>query len=300
MKPVLQRGGAVLALVLLSAWTASGQGGGNAEEEKALFKRAEAFVAAFNSGNAKAVAEFWAPDGDFVDQTGKHLKGRPAIEQAFSGFFAENKGVKLLIQIKSLTFPTPDTAVEDGVTDVLGPDGGPPTQARYTIVHVKKSGTWYLQSVRESVFVPATNYEQLRGLEWLVGDWVDDGDKGEVARVSFAWAANQNYLISSFGTTIKELPVGGGSQWITWDPKAKQIRSWIFDGTGSFGESTWSGGAGKWTIKNSMTLRDGKQATSTNIVIRVDPDTMTFQATDRIMDGKAVPDTKVIKLKRVK
>jgi uncharacterized protein (TIGR02246 family) len=300
VKPSGKRAALVSAALLLGVVAARGQGGDHPKEEKALFKRAEAFVAAFNKGDAKTVAEFWTPEGDYINQTGKHFKGRAAIEKAFAGFFADNKGVKLLIQIKALTFVSPEMAVEDGVSNVLSVDGGPPTQARYTIVHVKKNGQWHLFSVRESLFVPATAYEHLSALEWLVGDWMDEGDKGEVARASFTWAANQNYLIGSFGTTIKDVAVGGATQWIAWDPVAKSIRSWTFDGSGSFGESSWTGSGGKWTIKNKMILHDGKQTSSTNVVTRVDADTLTFQAVDRMLDGKAMPDTKVIKMKRVK
>jgi uncharacterized protein (TIGR02246 family) len=56
---------------------------GDKQEEAALFKRAEAFVAAFNKGDAKALAGFWTPDGMYRDQTGNDYKGRPAIEKMF-------------------------------------------------------------------------------------------------------------------------------------------------------------------------------------------------------------------------
>jgi uncharacterized protein (TIGR03000 family) len=56
---------------------------GNPEAEAALRKRAEEFIAAFNSGDANAVAAFWAPDGDYIDQAGTTLSGRQAIAAAF-------------------------------------------------------------------------------------------------------------------------------------------------------------------------------------------------------------------------
>jgi hypothetical protein len=40
---------------------------------------AKAFVDAFHKGDAKAVAAFWMPDGDYVDEHGRILKGRKAI-----------------------------------------------------------------------------------------------------------------------------------------------------------------------------------------------------------------------------
>ena len=60
------------------------------------------------------MAAFWAENGDYVDLNGRHLQGRSAIEEALKDFFAENKGLKLRIDVKSVRFVTPDTAIEDG------------------------------------------------------------------------------------------------------------------------------------------------------------------------------------------
>src|SRR3984957_17808971 len=128
-----------------------------AKEEAGLLKRAEAFVEAFHKGDAKAVAAFWTTDGDYTDLTGKRLTGREEIEKSFTAFFTENKGAKVRIEIESLRFITPEVAIEDGMTAVLSPDGGPPSRAKYTIVNVKKDGQWQIGSVRESVYTPQSN-----------------------------------------------------------------------------------------------------------------------------------------------
>src|SRR6516165_2625505 len=62
---------------------------GDDKDKAAIQKNAEAFVEAFHKGDAKALAAFWTPDGDYTDQTGRHTKGREAIEKVFKGFFAE-------------------------------------------------------------------------------------------------------------------------------------------------------------------------------------------------------------------
>jgi uncharacterized protein (TIGR02246 family) len=157
-------------------------------QEVVITKLAEAFVEAFQKGDAKAVAASWTENGDYVDLTGRHLQGRPAIENAFRDFFTENKGLKLRIEVNSVRFVTPDVAIEDGMTSVIPPDGTPPSQARYTNVHVKKDGQWLLQSVREAPYTPPGNYEHLRGLEWAIGEWVDEGDGPEVGHVTFECA----------------------------------------------------------------------------------------------------------------
>src|SRR6202022_1659083 len=117
-------------------------------EEATLLKNAEAFVEAFHKGDAKALAAFWTAEGDYTDQRGRQFKGREAIEKTFRELFAENKGLKLRINIDSLRFPTADVAIEDGTTEVSPANGAPPSRARYSIVHVKKDGQWLIESVR--------------------------------------------------------------------------------------------------------------------------------------------------------
>jgi uncharacterized protein (TIGR02246 family) len=292
--------GLVAAALMTARAGLAGQGKEHAAEEAAMHKNAEAFVAAFNKGDAKAVAAFWTPEGDFVDQTGRHLKGRKAIEKAFQGFFAENKGAKLRINIASVRFATPAVAIEDGTTDVIPGDGGVPERARYTIVHVKQGGQWRLASVRESPYTPPTHSEHLSELEWLIGGWVDDEHKGEVAETLFSWTANGNFILSSFSASVKGIPVGSGTQWIGWDPKAKHIRSWMFESSGGFGEGVWTRDGDRWLVKTTFTQRDGKRVTATNVVTRLDANTLSWQSTNRTVDGKALPDTKAIKMKRMK
>jgi uncharacterized protein (TIGR02246 family) len=270
------------------------------KDQEAIAKSAEAFVEAFHKGDAKALAEFWTADGDYTDQRGRHLKGREAIEKAFKAHFADNKGLKLRINSDTLRFATADVAIEDGTTEVILPDGTPPSRVRYTIVHVKKDGEWKISSVRDALYMPSTNYDTLSELEWAIGDWVDDAEKGQAARISFGWGPNQNFLISTFEASIKGFTLSGGTQWIGWDPTTKNIRSWTFDTQGGFGEGHWKKDGNKWIIKSTAVGRDGKKVAATNIVTRIDADTIGWQSKDRSVDGKEVPDIKEVKLKRVK
>jgi uncharacterized protein (TIGR02246 family) len=289
----------VLVGVLLTSLTAPAQNG-NPKEEEALLKKAEAFVTAFNKGDAKALAAHWTPDGIYRDQKGKETKGREAIEKMFKDFFAENKGLKLRINVSAMRFTTKDVVVEEGTTEVIQQDGSPPSVAHYVILHVKKDGEWYMDIVKESVFTPPTNYKHLNDLEFLIGDWEDDVEKGDVGRLSFSWGPNQNYIIGSYATTFKNITLHSGTQWIAWDPATKKIRSWSFDNSGGFGEGSWTKDGKKWMIKTAATLPDGKKATATNTVTVLDANTITIQFTDRTIDGKDLKDTKEIKMKRVK
>ena len=50
---------------------------------------AGAYTAAWNSGSADAVAEFYAPDGRIVINRGKPWEGRTGVAQMAAGFFAD-------------------------------------------------------------------------------------------------------------------------------------------------------------------------------------------------------------------
>jgi uncharacterized protein (TIGR02246 family) len=272
----------------------------NPEAEAGIQKTAEAFVEAFQKGDAAAVAAFWTPDGDYVDASGRQLKGREAIEKAFQELFSEHKGLKTSVRGLSLRFVTPDVAIEEGTSEVFAPDGSPPSRARYTNVLVKKGDRWYLSSVRETAFTPPGNFEHLRALEWIVGEWAGRNDTGEEEHIVLDWAANRNFLVGSFSTTAKNVPVGAATQWVGWDPLGKTIRSWVFDESGAFGEGVWAKDGGHWSVKTTLVLPDGKKATATLVLTRVDADTISLRSTERKVNGSSLPDTKEVKLSRVK
>ena len=135
------RRGLALAMGLAAALAAGGlvaagkppdDAGGRKPEEKeqpATGRRA-AFIEAFNKGDARAVAAFWAPDATYVDQAGREYKGREAIEKLYEKVFAARKGAKLAIHVTSAKLLTPDGALEDGITEVTPAEGGLATAAR--------------------------------------------------------------------------------------------------------------------------------------------------------------------------
>ncbi|MGZ4961126.1 MAG: YybH family protein [Limisphaerales bacterium] len=271
--------------------------------EAAITKTAEAFVEAFHKGDARALADFWTTDGDYVDDTGRAFKGRDAIEKSFTAMFAANKGAQLRIDVASLKFPTQDVAVEDGTTTVTSPDGSAPMRARYTNVLLKQGDKWLLSSVREAPDSGPSNYEFLRGLGWAIGEWVDDvpaeSPAAEVGHLDIAWAPGQNFIVATRTVDFKDDSHVHSTQWIGWDAAAKQIRSWSFQADGGFGESTWTKDSNKWIVKTQSVLADGKKVTSSNIITPVDADTLTWQARDQKANGQALPDTKEVKMKRV-
>jgi hypothetical protein len=108
-------------------------------------------------------------------------------------------------------------------------------------VHVKKNGQWLLSSVKDSVFTPPSNYEQLRDLEWAIGEWASENTQGPVEHVSLSWTETRNFIIGSFSTSVKNVSVGSAKQLLDEDeppelagkevvPVAKRARQWGFSG----------------------------------------------------------------------
>jgi uncharacterized protein (TIGR02246 family) len=269
-----------------------------AQDKEAIAKNAEAFVEAFHKGDAKALVAFWTADGDYTTQTGRTFKGRDELEKAFQAFFSENKGAKVRIDSESLRFVTPDVAIEDGTTEVLGSENAPPSRTRYTIVHVKKDGKWLVSSVRDAAALANSTSDNLRGLEWMLGDWVGKSETGEIENLSVVWSEDQSFIVVTIRTTLRSVAVAGATHWIGWDPIAKNVRSWLFDAGGGFGDGSWAQDGNRWVIKTTSVLPDGKKGTATYQLSQVDPDTITLQATNRTLDGKPIPDVKEIKFKR--
>ncbi len=271
----------------------------DAERRQAVHATAEAFVAAYGKGDASAIASFWMPDADYIDLTGRTIVGRDAIQRSFAEAFAQSPNMQLRIEVASLKFPSPQTAVEHGTTSILGPDGRVLSRANYTNLLVEQGGKWLLASVREAPYAPPSNYENLRALEWAVGVWEQEVDGGPFAAVTFDWTPDNNFILSFQSMVVDGEPLANGAQTIGWDPSTKQIRSWRFESDGGFGESVWANDGQTWTIKTRSVLRSGGKMESTNIVKRVDAEHITVQTVAQKLDGKPLPDGPVIKMKRV-
>jgi uncharacterized protein (TIGR02246 family) len=114
-------------------------------DEKALQEQNDAFVAAFNKGDIKAVVEAYAPDCDFLSATGQRLKGRDALEKYIAKGFAESKeGLKLKHSDSTVRFLKPDVAIADGTWEITGRPEGNPARGHYTAILMKRDGQWLI------------------------------------------------------------------------------------------------------------------------------------------------------------
>jgi uncharacterized protein (TIGR02246 family) len=291
--------GPLVAAVLILAVSASAaeKKPGAKSDEDAIGAAVESYVAAYNRGDAKAVAAHWSESGEWISPSGQRFQGRQAIEKELGALFAANQGVRVEVVQPSIRMVSKDVAVEEGTARVIRP-GEPPSDATYLAIHVKKDGHWKLDSVHETD-VPQTPLpvSPLQELAWLVGEWIDESPEA-AGEASVTWTKNKTFLSYSFRVAGPEMDELEGTQVIGWDPAGGTIRSWMFDSDGGFGEGTWTKKGNSWVVKFSQVLPDGRRASATNIYTPGDANTFTWRSIGRKLDQEFLPNIEEVKMIR--
>ena len=281
----------IFALMATSlASMANAQDDRQSSDEMAIRKAVEAYVAAFNKGDAKALAAMWAPEAVYTNPlTNEDVVGREAIEGQFAGIFEGAKGARLESTTLSIGFVSPNVAVEQGLAKVILADQVP-EESQYSAVYVKRDGQWLLDRVTEEVVpVVISHYEHLKALEWMVGSWVDQDEEATVI-TECNWTRNNNFLTRSFTVQVGDQINMAGMQIIGWDPAEKRIRSWVFDSDGGFGQAIWTKKDNSWHIQQTGVLPDGRKSSVVNIITYVNDNTCTLQSVNRTVDGELLPN----------
>jgi uncharacterized protein (TIGR02246 family) len=284
---------------------AESSAGIDAEQERteaevaAIRAESQAFVEAFNKGNAKGIAELWTADGEYVDDTGRTFAGRSAIEQEYAQFFKTNKGHKMLLAIDSIKLLSDSAAIEDGQAMLTPTPPGPPAISKYTAVHVKVDGKWRMSSVRDTRLETPSAYRNLEELEWMVGRWAAE-EHGSSSRIDCRWIANRSYLQRTYSVTAPSgFTVSSGVQIIGWNPRTGGIQCWTFASDGGHALGTWTRSGASWAIDSQGMLPEGSPTRAVTRLTRLDDDTMAWQSVSRTAAGMAFPDSDEIILKRV-
>lgn len=257
----------------------------------------ESYVTAFNGKDVDKLVSLWAPDGVYVSQSsGDQLTGHDELKKDFQSIFANEDAPKLAVETESIEFISPNVALERGMATVTGKDFV--DQTAYRVVYVERDGRWLIDRVtEESVVVKPSNYEHLQGLDFIVGQWVAEID-GTTIEIDCQWTTNQNYLSRKYRVLTDGNVESSGLQIIGWDAKNEQIRSWLFDSEGGFVKGTWTQRDNEWIVQSVATLADGASGSSTSIYSQLDADTVAWRKTNRVVDGKLLPNTEEVTVYR--
>jgi uncharacterized protein (TIGR02246 family) len=257
----------------------------------AIGQAVQAYVRAYNNHDARALAALWLPDGVYMNQSsGEQVAGREALERDFAAHFARWPDAQLEVYTESVEFVSPNVAVEQGKAVVLLGENEP-IQSRYSVVYIESGGRWLIDRVSEEREAPGpqSNYDHLKQLEWMIGDWVDR-EGGEVVRTECQWSRNKNFLVRAFSVSIEGELELSGMQLVGWDAARKEIRSWVFDSEGGFAEGEWLPVDDRWLVKTTATLPGGGVASSTSVLEPLDDNSFSWQKVNRVVDGEILPN----------
>ena len=261
-----------------------------------VIEAVEKYVEAFNKRDANAIANLWASDGEHRGPDDEAVKGTANIRQSFAQLFESLPAeLALSVDIQSLHFVTDDVVLEEGIANFGG------QSERYMAVHKQENGNWRLFKIKQlEAFsnAPASNYQYLQPLEWLVGEWIDDSEDA-IVESTCQWSKNNNFLTVNFRVSAPDEETLEGTQVIGYDPSRQQIRSWTFNSDGGFSQGTWTLQNDQWIVHQSSVLPDGQTSTATNVFAPESLNEFRWKSTERNQGGIPQADIDWIKVVRV-
>jgi len=253
---------------------------------------------AYNQADAKGLADRFTDDAELFNQDGEIARGRDAIGQHYAEAFDQGPTYRISGAVEAVHFLSPDIASVTGRFQLEDEKAAALSSGRYSLIAVRKGDQWRLAELRDIATDEAAGKGgPLRELEWLVGDWVDEGEDGKVTS-TVRWDEGQKFLVRKYSAQIVGEPNRSGTQWIGWDPQAKQIRSWVFDSDGDFGEGRWTRSGNAWIIKASGITGDGLTTSSTQVIEPINKDSLKLQSTDRIVGTEQLADIEEVVMVR--
>lgn len=251
--------------------------------EKEIRAEAAKFAAAFNAGKADDVVAQFLPEGELIDEAGTIYRGHEKLAAALTKFFEKFPGVQLALDVESVRAVGPNMAIEEGTRFIEAKAAEGKAVLRYLAVHSKADGQWRIASLREFAADPLpTPGERLAPLEFLVGDWVNEGSDG-VVKLAYRWTENQSFLLGSYLVTSQGNEVLRSQHRIGWDPVAGKIRSWLFDSDGGFSQGVWTPTTDGWIVKSTSVNPDGSTGSATIRFVPKSANGFTLKMTDRIV-----------------
>jgi uncharacterized protein (TIGR02246 family) len=282
-----------LAVALALMVNVSAQDKQPTDAEKTAKAQSDAYVVAFNKSDIKALTSMYADDAQYTTDDGTVIVGKEAIVKGLKDFFTKNKGAKLEVRIDSARFLTPDVLVEKGLA-IVGDE-----TTRYLCNYVKKENAWLISELTETELPPIAAAEAaLDELSWLVGKWKDNGS-GPKVEASIDWTKNQHFLRRSLKVTRENEDPLEATEVIGYDAVAGNVRSWVFDSEGGFGEGVWKRDGNKWLISFVANAPDGTSSSAQHIVTYLDNNKFTWESINRQSGGEVLPNIDKIEVVRV-
>jgi uncharacterized protein (TIGR02246 family) len=263
-------------------------------DRETVQKALDSFTAAFQKGDAKAVAAHWAADGEYVGDDGTTHRGRAALEKDYAAFFAKNPSNVLEVEVDTLRFPSRDTAVVEGHFKLRSGPKKELVVSRCSFLYAREDGKWLIAIAREW---PGDGLS-LRDLEWLIGSW-EAKQGGTVVTTKYEWTKSKTFVRCHISIT-QDGQTQTATQMIGKMPSTGALHAWTFEDGGGIGDADITRDGKRWLFAARGSTADGRVITLTNIMTPVDADTFTWQTVERTADGEKLPDLPLVKVIRVK
>lgn len=271
-----------------------------AAEAQPVAAMVQAFAKAYNAQDAQALASVFTDDAELIDAEDLALSGAQPIAEAFVAMVQE-AGVQITPVVESVKFLNPQVAQFKGTSTLSYGDAAPASKSKFRGLAVNTDHGWKIAELRDEPIPvePATsNFEYIKELGWMVGEWVDESDDAKITS-TVRWAQNKNFLVRDYSVEVKGEPPMTGTMWLGWDPQTEQIKSWVFDSNGGNGEAFWTrSGESQWVLKAQGVTRDGRASSATQIITLLNKDAVKHSSIDRIIGGEIAPDIEEIVMVR--
>lgn len=255
-------------------------------DEEGIEQNNKAYIEAFNRQNATAVSSSFTANG--IYQTPEEtVQGRPELQKKFNQLFSQNKA-QMELQDFIVHFPGTGTAIGKA-TVVIHIPGEPDQKKDLEITYESINGKWLISHLSEVSLTKEMTKSLLQDLGWLVGKW-EDKENSSLIEMDASWDKQKNYLTQKFAVTQHGVHTLEGHQVIGWDPVNKQIRSWVFDSDGGFGEGVWRKDGNNWLVEVQFTLPSGLKGSALHIYSNIKPDSYTWESTGREIGGMILPN----------
>jgi hypothetical protein len=291
MKSVLSVFSIALAVPFIAASAGHAQSPAKPGDEAAVRQAGKDYLSAVDRGDAQALADFWTADGTYTDEGGHTSKVHDLLSQATSG--GKMARPRTEVSDVRIRFLTPEVAEEVGTCETASPAGVEPVTGAYSALWVHQGGRWKLESLRESHPAAAAGNGQLANLDVFVGQWSGEANKLKID-VSAKWNSTKTFLRRDFKISSAGKPVFNGTQEIGWDPATGQIRSWMFNDDGSYGDGSWSLEGTVWMVLSSRVLSDGQISKATHVYKFPDKHTMVWKSIRGSIDGQPADDFEIV------
>ena len=268
-------------------------------DQQALRGLLDKYTEAYNSGNATAAADLWTADAVFNHHVaGAMLKGRPEIEKYLAGLFAGEQRGTLSIAIGDSQLVAPSVAVLSTV-GTLKEAGLPPQDTTGTVVAVRRNGQWLMDRVSVDLAASAdVGADELAKLGWMVGSWMYEAENQLRVETTAQWTPNRQFLSRSFRVFRGNEVLLTGTELIGFDRAKQTISSCDYNSDGSHGDAVWTKNGNTWSARQTGILANGDTYTAVNIIRYVNDNAFVFQATNRVLNGRAEPDTREVLVAR--